>query len=335
MDLCGPMSVDSLGGSKYFMLIVDDYSRFTWVYFLTHKSEAISTFICWKAHVEKESSNQVKDVCSDHGSKFTSHQFVDYCASFGIRRELSNVGNPSKNGVVERKNRTVVEMGRTLLEHRDLPRFLWAESVANAVHILNRAPTFAVPHLTLYEAYYGKKPSIAHFRVFGCDAYAHIPKKDRFKFDAKSCKLLHVGYNSVSASYRLYDPTSRKIEHSRDVIFDESSVLEGAPGLPVEGDSPHVSLVPDDPPDHPTVSNVVSSDGITVPALRQLRSFSTPVPDVSTSTEKDALGDEDNGPDELSSLDPSFHSDYHQEEEELADQLERECKENSTSLRLS
>ncbi|MCO5560599.1 hypothetical protein L7F22_014215 [Adiantum nelumboides] len=322
-DLCGPMSVDSLGGSKYFMLIVDDYSRFTWVYFLTHKSEAISTFICWKAHVEKESGNQVKPVRSDHGLEFTSHQFVDYCASFGIRRELSNVGTPSENGVVERKNRTVVEMGQTLLEHRDLPRFLWAESVATAVHILNRAPTFAVPHSTPYEAYYGKKPSIAHLCVFGCDAYAHIPKKDRSKFDAKSRKLLHVGYNSVSASYRLYDSASRKIEHCRDVISDESSVLEGAPGLPVEGDSPHVSLIPDDSPDHPTVFDVVSSDGITVPALRQLRSSPTPVPNVSTSTEKDALGDEDNGPDELSSLDPGFHSNYLQEEEELADQLKR------------
>ncbi|MCO5593844.1 hypothetical protein L7F22_047862 [Adiantum nelumboides] len=137
-DLCGPMFVDSLGGSKYFMLIVDDYSRFTWVYFLTHKSEALSTFICWKAHVEKESGNQVKAVRSNHGSEFTSHQFVDYCASFGIRRELSNVGTPSKNGIVERKNRTVVEMGQTLLEHRDLPCFLWAESIATAVHILNR-----------------------------------------------------------------------------------------------------------------------------------------------------------------------------------------------------
>ncbi|MCO5574120.1 hypothetical protein L7F22_027899 [Adiantum nelumboides] len=216
------------------MLIVNDYNIFMWVYFLTHKSKAISTFICLKAHVEKESRHQVTAVCSDHGSEFTSHQFVDYCAEFGIHRELSNVGTPLENGVVERKNQTVVEMGRTMLEHRDLPRYLGA-------------PRFVVPQATPYEVYFGQKPSITHLHIFGCDAYAHIPKKDQSKFDAKSRKLIHVGYNSVSSSFHLYDPALQKIEHSRDVIFNESSILDRAHGLSSKGASPHVSLVPDEP----------------------------------------------------------------------------------------
>ncbi|MCO5573696.1 hypothetical protein L7F22_027470 [Adiantum nelumboides] len=269
-DLCGLMSVDSLGGSKHFMLIVDDYIRFMWVYFLTHKSEAISTFICWKAHVEKESGHQVKAVHSDHGSEFTSHQFVDYCARFGIRRELSNVGTPSKNGMVERKNWRIVEMGRTMLEHRDLPRYLWAESVATAVHILNRAPTSTVPQATLYEVYFGRKPSIAHLCIFGYDAYAHIPKKDRSKFDAKS-------------------------------------LLDGAPGLSSEGASPHVSLVPDESDPLTALEIPVgSSDGISILAFQQLRSSPISVLEEFPPTEKNALEDEDNGPDELSTTNLGF-----------------------------
>ncbi|MCO5574123.1 hypothetical protein L7F22_027902 [Adiantum nelumboides] len=179
-------------------------------------------------------AQQPQEWTSDHGSEFTSHQFVDYCAEFGIHRELSNVGTPLENGVVERKNRTVVEMGRTMLEHRDLPRYLWA-------------PRFVVPQATPYEVYFGQKPSITHLHIFGCDAYAHIPKKDRSKFDAKSRKLIHVGYNSVSSSFHLYDPALQKIEHSRDVIFNESSILDRAHGLSSKGASPHVSLVPDEP----------------------------------------------------------------------------------------
>ena len=123
-DLCGPMSMDSLGGSKFLMLIVDDYSRYMWVYFLTHKSETLSTFICWRSLAEKESGHKLKAVKSDHGSEFTSRGFVDFCSGLGIRQELANVGTPSENGVVERMNRTVVEMARTMLEHRSLPRFL-------------------------------------------------------------------------------------------------------------------------------------------------------------------------------------------------------------------
>ena len=95
----------------------------------------------------------------------------------GIRRELANTGSPWENGVVERKNRTVVEMTRTMLEHRELPRSLWAEAASTAVHIINRAPTAALQKTTPYEVYFGKKPDVSHFRVFGCDAHVHVAKK--------------------------------------------------------------------------------------------------------------------------------------------------------------
>lgn len=119
------------------------------------------------------------------------------------------------------------------------------------VHILNRAPTYIVPQMTPYEAYFSRKPSVSHLRVFGCDAYAHVPKTKRAKFDTKTRKLIHVGYDSISTSYRLYDPVTRTIEHSREVVFDESSVLSSASSLPHESVSAHLPIDPDESLDDP------------------------------------------------------------------------------------
>ena len=140
-DLCGPMQTQSLGGALYFMLIIDDCSRFTWVYFLHRKDEAFECFKNWKTYVEKDSGKQVKAIRADKGGEFTSNAFIRFCTENGIRRELANTGSPWENGVVERKNRTVVEMARTMLEHRELPRSLWAEAASTSVHIINRSPT--------------------------------------------------------------------------------------------------------------------------------------------------------------------------------------------------
>ena len=100
---------------------------------------------------------------------------------------------------MEQKNRTVVKMACMMLEHRSLPFFLWAKAIASTVHILNHAPTSKVPHQTPYEAYFSWKPSMAHLRIFDCDAYAFVPKKERSKFDAKSQKFIFVGHNFIFA----------------------------------------------------------------------------------------------------------------------------------------
>ena len=121
-------------------------------------------------------------------------------------------------------------MARTMLAHKNVSHSLWAKAVSTAVHILNRAPTSSVfAGMTPFEAYFGSKPDVSYFCVFGCDAYAHIPKVQRGKFDEKSKKLMFIGYNLVSTGYRLFDPDTETINVSRDVVFDEASYsyLEG------------------------------------------------------------------------------------------------------------
>jgi len=130
---------------------------------------------------------------------------------------------PQQNGVAERKNRTIVEMASSILQSKDLPKQYWAEAVNTAVYILNRSPTKAVLNKTPYEAWFKRKPKVDHFKVFGCIAYSHIPKENREKLDGKGEKCIFIGYSDESKGYRLYNPDTKKVVISRDVIFDEAS----------------------------------------------------------------------------------------------------------------
>ncbi|MCO5563552.1 hypothetical protein L7F22_017197 [Adiantum nelumboides] len=185
--------------------------------------------------VEKEKDLKVKSIRSDRGGEFLSENFARWCKSEGIRCQLTTPYTPSQNGVVERKNRTIMEMARAMLAHASLPRSYWAEACNTAVYIQNRSPTHALQYMTPFQAYYGRKPTVSHFRVFGCSAFVHIPKEKRQKLDFKSRKLLFLGYSAESDAYRLYDPDTRTTTVSRDVVFDESFITsaEGAAAQPI------------------------------------------------------------------------------------------------------
>ena len=121
IDLCGKMNMAALGGSSYFMMLIDDYSRRTWVYFLKGKDEAFAKFKEWHILVKKETCNKLKKLKSDRGKEFTSGEFADYCKGHGIKRQLTIAHTPQQNGVVERKTRIIVEMARSMLKGKGLP----------------------------------------------------------------------------------------------------------------------------------------------------------------------------------------------------------------------
>ncbi|MCO5577608.1 hypothetical protein L7F22_031439 [Adiantum nelumboides] len=263
-DLCGPMSTSSLSGLCYMLVLVDDFSRYTWVSFLKLKSEAFGSIRDWKAMVEKEKDLKVKSIRSDRGGEFLSENFARWCKSEGIRRQLTTPYTPSQNGVVERKNRTIMEMARAMLAHASLPRSYWAEACNTAVYIQNRSPTHALQDMTPFQAYYGRKPTVSHFRVFGCSDFVHIPKEKRQKLDFKSRKLLFLGYSAESDAYRLYDPDTRTTTVSRDVVFDESFITsaEGAAAQPIP------ILPPPSLPDPPASPVITPSTSHPVPPIQ-------------------------------------------------------------------
>lgn len=223
IDLCGPMSEQSLGGNKYFFLLVDDYSRFCWVYLIKNKSEAFQNFLNFHTLVERETGRKLKIVGRDRGGEFSSLEFQKYCNGIGIKREYTAPYSPQQNGVVERKNRTVIEMSRSLLKSGKLPLNFWGEAVSTAIYLINSSPTKYLHGKTPYEAWHGVKPTISHLRVFGCLSFALITSHKLKKLEEKSVKCVFIGYSSQSKAYRLYDPLTCRVIVSRDVVFHESS----------------------------------------------------------------------------------------------------------------
>uniref|UniRef100_A0A803P6H4 Uncharacterized protein n=1 Tax=Cannabis sativa TaxID=3483 RepID=A0A803P6H4_CANSA len=135
----------------------------------------------------------------------------------------SNIHGP-KNGVCERKNCAIINMVRSLLLRSGLPKDFWPEAVNWNIHILNKSPTFAVKNMTLEEAWSGRRPAVDHFRIIGSVAYAHIPDEKGKKLDDKEKKCIFLGVSDQSIAYKLYNPNTKKIIISRNVIFDEERI---------------------------------------------------------------------------------------------------------------
>ena len=225
-DVCGKMREKSIGGAEYFITFIDEKTHYSWIYFLKTKDQAFDRFLEWKALVEKASGEKLKTLRSDNGGEYTSKKFEAYLKSEGIRHERTIPKTPQQNGVAERFNRTLVESSRSMLLDAELPQKFWAEAVSTAAYLKNRCPTRAIDEMTPYEVWNGVKPKVEHLRVFGCDAYAHIPKDERGKFDAKARKCIFMGYSRETKGYRLYDPIRQKILHSRDVRFNEEKKID-------------------------------------------------------------------------------------------------------------
>ena len=139
IDLCGPSAVESLNKKKYILVIVDDFTKFTWVFFLHLKSETTSTFINFITNAKVRLWNVVRKIRSDNGTEFVNSLLDDFLISKGIDDNLSAPYIPQQNGVVERRNRTLVEAGRAMLNFANLSLYFWAEAVQTVCFVKNRS----------------------------------------------------------------------------------------------------------------------------------------------------------------------------------------------------
>ena len=176
----------------------------------------------FKRKVEIETSKNIKCLRTDRGREYTSREFSDFCNKEGIRRQLTAAYTPQQNGIAERKNRTVMNMVRSLLSPKKAPKYLWPEAANWTFYVLNRCPTSAVKNITPQEAWNGIKPSVEHFRVWGSIGHVHVPDVKRSKLDDKSIACVLVGFFEESKVYRLYNPRMKKMMVSRDVVFQEN-----------------------------------------------------------------------------------------------------------------
>ncbi|PKI56465.1 hypothetical protein CRG98_023103 [Punica granatum] len=214
-DVCGPMSVESLNGSKYFVTFIDDKTRMCWIFFMKAKSELRMVFLNFKRLVEKENGCKILAIRLDNGREYISASFKEICEEVGIKHQLTVPYSPQQNGVSERKNRSIVDMTKRV------PKSFWAKAANTAVFLQNRLLTKAAEMKTPLEAWSGVKPSVSNLKVFGCICYTYIPSVKRDKLDQKGEVGVFIGYSEQLRAYRVYQPSNGRVIISRDIKFLE------------------------------------------------------------------------------------------------------------------
>jgi hypothetical protein len=222
-DLCGPIAPATPRGNRYFLLLVDDLTRYMWVAAIPSKDHAVAAIKEIQARAEGESGHKLRALRTDQGREFTSVEFAEYCAADRVHRQHAAPYSPQQNGVVERRNGTVVAAARSMLKGRGLPGWFWGEAVSTAVYVLNRCPTKSVDGMTSFEAWHGKKPAVHHLKTFGCIVYVRNTKPHLKKLEDRGRKMIFVGYERGTKAYHAYDPISRSVHVTRDVVFDEQA----------------------------------------------------------------------------------------------------------------
>ena len=210
-DLCGPFALETLGGSKYFLLLVDDCTRMLWVSLLKQKLEAFKAFKSFKVQAKRE--KELKLIClrTDNGGEFTSKEFISFCSEHGIQRHFSTSYTPQQNGVVEIKNHSILDMTHAMLKNKTLPK----------VYLLNRAPTKSLEGKTPNKGWTGRQPSREHLKVFGCIVFVKTLGKSLRKLDDRSIPMIFIGYEKGVKGYRTFNPVSEEIHITKDALFKE------------------------------------------------------------------------------------------------------------------
>ncbi|GJX64016.1 retrovirus-related pol polyprotein from transposon TNT 1-94 [Tanacetum coccineum] len=218
MDLCGPMRVESINGKKYVLVIVDDYSRYTWTHFLRSKDETPGVLIDFLTLVQRGLHAQVTTVRTDKGTEFLNKTLHAYFAKEGIRHETSTARTPEQNGVVERRNRTLVEAARTMLSAAKVPLFFWAEAIATACFTQNRSLVIPRHEKTPYHIINAQKPSVKFFHIFGSLCYIVRDGENLDKMKEKGDACIFVGYSTQSKAYRPRTTVSTEVHQAAETV---------------------------------------------------------------------------------------------------------------------
>nr|GEX84008.1 retrovirus-related Pol polyprotein from transposon TNT 1-94 [Tanacetum cinerariifolium] len=235
MDLCGLMRVASINGKSYVLVIVDDYSRYTWTHFLRSKDETPKVLIDFLRLVQRGPRAQVRVVRTDKGTEFLNQTLHAYFAAEGILHQTSVARTPEQNGVVERQNRTLVEAVRTMLSAAKVPLFFWVEAIATACFAQNCYLVIPRNEKTPYHIINDRKPSVKFFYIFGSLCYIVKDGENLDKMTEKDDACIFVGYSTKSRAYRVFNKRTIVIVETIHVNFDELPQMA----------SDHVSSNPD------------------------------------------------------------------------------------------
>nr|GFA88786.1 retrovirus-related Pol polyprotein from transposon TNT 1-94 [Tanacetum cinerariifolium] len=225
MDLYGLMRVESVNGKKYILVIVDDYSRFTWVKCLRSKDEALDFIIKFLKMIQVRLKVSVRHIRTDNGTEFVNQTLHEYYEEVGISHETSVARSPQQNSAVERRNHTLIKAARTMLIYAQALLFLWAEAVATACYTQNRS---------IIRLHYGKKPyellhnkllDLSFLHVFSALCYPTNDSENLGKLKPKADIGIFIGYAPTKKAFQIYNRRTRRIVETIHVDFNELTAM--------------------------------------------------------------------------------------------------------------
>jgi len=193
---------------------------------LKTKNEAFDAFRKLAKVIQNEKGLNIVSIRSDHGDEFQNESFEKFYEENGIQHNFFSPRTPQQNGVVERKNRSLEEGVRTLLNETKVPKYFWTDGINTIFYTLNRVLIRPIITKTPYELYKGRKPNISHLRVFGCKCFVlNNGKESLGKFDAKVDEAIFLGYLLQSKAYRVFNRRPLCVEKSIHVVGDETNYI--------------------------------------------------------------------------------------------------------------
>nr|GFC09058.1 retrovirus-related Pol polyprotein from transposon TNT 1-94 [Tanacetum cinerariifolium] len=217
--------VKSLNKKSYCLVVIDDYSRFTWVFFLATEDETSPILKTFITGLENQLSLKVKVIRSDNGTEFKNHDLNQFCEIKGIKREFSVPRTPQQNGIAERKNMTLIKAARTMLADSLLPIPFLAKADNTACYVQNRVLVTKPKNKTPYELLHGRTPSIGFMRPFGCHVTILNTLDSLGKFDEKIDEGFLVGYSNTDgdAAFDEKEPEFQRRKPESEVNVSPSS----------------------------------------------------------------------------------------------------------------
>jgi hypothetical protein len=218
-DVWGPAPVLSRSGSKYYVSFLDAFSKYTWLFPISCKSDVSSVFLKFKSYVECYFNSKIKSVQSDWGGEY--RPLNKLLTQFGIFHRISCPHTHQQNGAIERKHRHIVETRLALLSHANMPFHYWDDAFSTACYLINRMPTPVLSNRSPFVTLFNCQPNYNFLRVFGCACWPNLRPYNKNKFQPRSIQCLFLGYSPQHKGYKCLHLPTKRLYISRDVIFNE------------------------------------------------------------------------------------------------------------------
>ena len=220
-DVWGPYPVASIGGSRYFIVFIDDYTRYSWIFPMKSHSEIFPIYNNFAKMIETQFSKCIKTFQSDNALEYTQYAFQTLLYSYGTIHHLIYLGTSQQNGRAERKLRHILDTVHTLLLSAKVSAPFWGEAALHAVHAINHIPSAVIHNQTPYERLFGSPPDYHHLRSFGSACFLFLQPHEHNKLEPRFRLYCFLDYGETQKGYWCYDHISYCLRISCNVVFWE------------------------------------------------------------------------------------------------------------------